>query len=250
MSRIADLLQLKNHPVAIYRAASIPEGAKLPDNTCGITLLTRCAREGGMFSVDSKQKMCSGTVSGFGFGGLKDRRNTACSISEMPEGMSGDCCGTEGQAYFRNPEIALRQLDSVKDYGDGSDAIVFQDLDSAEEEKRPVEVVVFLVDAVRISVLMQLASYSKETPGPAVVMPYGYSCQQIYAIPRAEGESGDPRAVLGMTEMYSRRFVGNDCMSFAVPYRLYQRMVSDIDGSFLMKAKYQRNFEYCLDEEK
>lgn len=202
-----------------------------------------------MFSVDAEQKMCSGTVSGFGFGGLKDRQNTACSISELPAGKSDDCCGTESQKYFKNPEIALRQLEAVKDYGDGSDAIVFQDLDSALKEGRPIEVVVFLTDPTRISVLMQLASYSKETPGPAVIMPYGYSCIQIYALPRSEGESDDPHAVLGMTEMYSRRFVDGDQMSFAVPYKLYQRMDSDIDGSFLRKAKFKRNFELCIDEE-
>ena len=77
-------------------------------------------------------------------------------------------------------------------------------------------------------------------------MPYGHACQQVYAIPRAEGESDDPHAVVGMTDMYARRFIGKDQLSFAVPYKLYQRMVDDIDDSFLMKEKFIESMDKCL----
>ena len=60
------------------------------------------------------------------------------------------------------------------------------------------------------------------------------------------GESDDPHAVVGMTDMYARRFVGKDQMSFAVPYKLYQRMERDIDSSFLMKEKFIENMDKCL----
>ena len=46
--------------------------------------------------------------------------------------------------------------------------------------------------------------------------------------------------------MYARRYIGKDQMSFAVPYKLYKRMVSDIDDSFLMKEKFIANLEKCL----
>ena len=49
-----------------------------------------------------------------------------------------------------------------------------------------------------------------------------------------------------MTDMYARRFVGKDQMSFAVPYKLYQRMERDIDSSFLMKEKFIENMDKCL----
>ena len=35
-------------------------------------------------------------------------------------------------------------------------------------------------------------------------------------------------------------------MSFAVPYKLYKRMVDDIDSSFLMKEKYNGYMDACL----
>ena len=248
MGRLSELLKLDNHPVAIYRSEKIPEGAFVPGTHCGIPpLLVRCSNLGHLCATDNEHSVCHGSKSGYGFGGISNRQNSAWSLSVVPE------CEREktkhrgsGQSLFKTPEIALLQMEPIKDYGDGSDVIVFQDLDEAEKEGRPIEVVVFLVDPARLSALTQLAGFSKETPGPAAIMPYGHACQQIYAIPRAEGESNDPHAVVGMTDMYARRFIGKDQMSFAVPYKLYRRMVSDIDDSFLMKEKFAEQMSLCI----
>ena len=248
MGRLAEILRMENHPVAIYRNDKIPEGAFVPGTHCGIPpLLVRCSRLGHVCATDNEHSVCHGSKSGFGFGGISNRQNSAWSASVVPESVSETMKHKgSGQSYFKTPEIALLQMEPIKDYGDGSDVIVFQDLDEAENEERPIEVVVFLTDPARITALMQLAAFSKETPGPSVIMPTGHACQQIYAIPRAEGESDDPHAVLGMTDMYARRYIGKDQMSFAVPYKLYKRMVSDIDDSFLMKEKFIENMEKCL----
>ena len=248
MGRLSEILKMENHAVAIYRTDKIPDGAFIPGTHCGIPpLLVRCSNLGHLCATDNEHSVCHGSKSGFGFGGISNRQNSAWSASVVPEDVRGAMKHKgAGQSYFKTPEIALLQMEPIKDYGDGSDVIVFQDLDEAESEGRPIEVVVFLTDPARITALMQLAAFSKETPGPAVIMPYGHACQQVYAIPRAEGESDDPHAVVGMTDMYARRFVEKDQMSFAVPYKLYRRMVSDIDESFLMKEKYIENMSKCL----
>jgi len=87
---------------------------------------------------------------------------------------------------------------------------------------------------------------TRATPGPAAIMPFGFACQQIYALPRAEGEKDDPHAILGMTDMYARRFVGRDELSFAVPFKLYRRMIEDLDTSFLTEDYYQNNLRRCI----
>ena len=247
MGRLAEILKMENHPVAIYRNEKIPEGAFIPGSHCGIPpLLVRCARTGEVCSTDNEHSVCHGSKSGFGFGGISSRQRSAWSASVVPEEAQDMKHKSTGQSYFKTPEIALIQMEPIKDYGDGSDAIVFQDLDDAIAQERPIEVVLFLVDPARLTALMQLAAFSKETPGPACIMPYGHACQQVYAIPRAEGESDDPHAVVGMTDMYARRFVGKDQLSFAVPYKLYQRMERDIDDSFLMKENFIENMDKCL----
>ena len=245
MSRLTDILRIDNHVVAIYRAPSVPKDADVCGPKCCIPpLLMKCNRLGTKCAADSEHITCHGAVSGLGFGGIPDRERTSCSLSRVPEGAESN--HGKGKRYFANPECAMCQIDGVKDYGDGKDAIVFQDVDEAEKEGRPIEVVVFVVDPTRLSALMQLASYSKSTKGPASVAPFGHACQQIYAIPRAESESDDPRGVIGMTDMYARRYVGLDQMTYAVPYNLYKRMVSDIPGSFLEDEKYLTNMEKSL----
>ena len=248
MGRLTEILRMDNHAVAIYRSDTIPEGAFVPDKQCIIPpLLVRCSRLGHVCATDNDHSVCHGSKSGLGFGGIPNRQRSAWTASTIPECERSEMKHKgSGKSLFKTPEIALKQMEAIKDYGDGSDVIVFQDLDVAESQGRPIEVVVFLTDPTRITALMQLAAFSKETPGPSVIMPTGHACQQIYAIPRAEGESDDPHAVLGMADMYARRYIGKDQMSFAVPYKLYRRMVSDIDDSFLMKEKFIENMEKCL----
>ncbi len=246
MSALTDVLGIDNHVVAVYRSPSMPEDADPAGPKCCIpSLLMKCTRLGRKCTADREHITCHGAVSGLGFGGIPDRTRTSYSLSEFPPGEEGTH-HRSGKRYFADPECAMCQIEGVKDYGDGSDAIVFQDLEEAESEGRPIEVVVFTVDPTRLSALMQLASYSKRTPGPASVAPFGHACQQIYAIPRAEGESDDPRGVIGMTDMYARRFVGLDRMTYAVPYSLYRRMAADIPGSFLEDEKYLGNLGKAL----
>jgi len=249
MSKLTDLLKIENHAVAIYRAKELPEDAFVPQNGhCTIpSLLMHCVRLGKKTAADSAHSPCHGSKSGFGFGGMANRQRSAWSMSVVPEEVRETIAHkSKGMSYFKNPDIALIQLEPIKDYGDGSDVIVFQDVDEAIKENRPIEVVVFIVDPVRLTALQQLAAYSKTTPGPAAIMPFGHACQQVYALPKGEGETDDPHAIIGMTDMYARRFVGRDQLSFAVPYKLYQRMMDDIDGSFLTNEKFISNFEKCM----
>ena len=246
MCKIADILGISLKPVAIYRQKTIPEDASVPTDHCSIPpLLMKCARLGTKCAADKEHTFCHGALSGLGFGGMFDREHSCWIASDIPEEHKGEL-NHRGKGEFKSPDIAKLQLDAIKDYGDGTDAIVFQELDSAMGEDRPIEVVVFLVDPTRLSALALLAGYSKSTPGPAATMPYGHACQQIYALPRSEGESDDPHAIIGMTDIYARRFVPSDILSFAVPFSLYERMDRDIDGSYFCRGKWPEMRDKCL----
>ena len=246
MSRLTDIIHFDKHPVAIYRADKMPEDAEPAAAHCCIpSLLIKCSNHGRKCTADLEHVQCHGALSGLGFGGYSNRERTSMSLSRFPEGMAPSEHGN-GKRYFADPECTKCQIDGIKDYGDGKDAIVFQDVEEAEKENRPIEVVVFVTDPGRLTALMQLASYSKRTPGPATLAPFGHACQLIYAIPRAEGESDDPHGIIGMTDMYARRFVGTDEVTFAVPYKLYKRMIADIPGSFLEDEKFLAYMDTAL----
>lgn len=245
MGKIEDILEIDMNPVAIYRAAEVPSDASTPSVHCSITpLLLKCAMAGKKCAAAKEHISCHGAISGFGFGGIQDRHHTAMRLSSIPP----ECCAEfkhEGKGDFLTPEIAELQLVAIKDYGNGEDVIVFQPLDEALAEHQPIEVVVFLCDPTRISALTLLAGFNKTTPGPATIVPYGHACQQIYAIPRAEGESDDPHAVIGLTDLYARRFIPADILSFAVPFKLYQRMEADIERSYFGKETWQETLKKC-----
>ena len=244
MSRLTDILRMDNHAVAVYGSESVPADAVQVEAKCCIpTLLMRCTNLGGKIAADRAHVACHGAKSGLGFGGIPDRVRTSCSLSRLPESMQIGDHG-RGKRYFADPECAMFQISGIRDYD--NKAIVFQDLEEAEKEGAPIEVVVFTVDPTRLSALMQLAAYSRRADGPACITPFGFACQQIYALPRAEGESDDPHAVIGMTDMYARRYVGTDRLTFAVPYAMYRRMLEDIPGSFLEDERYIANFEKAL----
>ena len=64
-------------------------------------------------------------------------------------------------------------------------------------------------------------------------------------MPRKEGESENPRAVIGITETFVRRTeMGPGEVTFAVPWKLYERMDADFAESFMGKE----NFGTVLEE--
>jgi len=246
MGIIEDHLHLEKPPVAIFRSATIPEGAALPTKGCSIPgLLSRCVRLGDVCAADKEHIFCHGGISGFGFGGMADREHSAWAASDVPDDRKGEMSHF-GKRHFANPEIALLQLSPIKDYGDGKDVIVFKRLDEAVRDGDPIEVVAYIVDATRLTALSLLAGFSRKTADPAVIMPYGHACQHIYAIPRAEGESDTPRGVVGMSDIYARRFIDPDEMTFAVPYKLYRTMEADAPKSFLYSDRWDSLLEKCI----
>ncbi len=71
-------------------------------------------------------------------------------------------------------------------------------------------------------------------------MIHAFACEELYALPLEEGESDDPKAVIGLTELGIRRLCPSDVLSFTVPYKLYQRMEADAGESFLTGALWSR----------
>jgi hypothetical protein len=249
MEKLADLMKLEYGPVAIYREASLPEGAEVPSggHCCLPPLLLTAMKKGKKCAADRASLRCHGSLSGLGFGGIENREHCAWSDSTVPPGREAELHhASSGKHEFMDPGIAMIQLSEVKDYGDGKDVIVFEPLEMAEAHNAPVEVVVSLADPTRISALFTLAGFDRRSSGPAARFAYGLGCQQIYAIPRSEGESDDPHAIVGMTDLYARRYIGKDEFSFAVPYELYRRMKKNADLSFLTGPRWPETLEKCV----
>jgi len=106
---------------------------------------------------------------------------------------------------------------------------------------------VFLVDPDRLSALVVLANYDRET-NDNVCMPYGAGCQTIGIFGYHEAESEIPRAVVGLTDLSARHYIArqvgrSDLLSFTVPFGMFQEMESNVAGSFLERSTWRALLE-------
>jgi hypothetical protein len=145
----------------------------------------------------------------------------------------------EGERYLKTPEI-------VKEYMTKHAApmkapagnIVFKRWDKLTNEDNP-EVVIFYAAPDVLSGLFTLAVFD-ETEADAVIAPFGSGCGSIVQYPYLEGKSPRPRAVIGTFDPSARPFVEKDVLSFAVPMNKFQRMVDNMEESFLITPSWHK----------
>ncbi len=147
----------------------------------------------------------------------------------------------EGEGYFKSPEIAKKFVDALPMTEVPTTYVVYKPLDQLTEEETP-EVVVFLANVEQLSALSVLANYERGT-GPSVIMPFGAGCHTLGIIPYAEAKSGEPSAVIGLTDISARRHVDKDLLSFAVPFSMFLKMEENVEGSFLKKEVWMNLME-------
>ncbi len=236
MGNLIDLLKPKYMPVAIYRLDKIPDyGEPAEKGHCIVERLLLPSLGGKTVYADRERLGCAGALNGLGFGGEdpEHRENLLKIYSSGSEERPG-------RSFFCCPEIAHHNYaDMIPVYGDGSGCIVFQPLDEAEKMGAPIETVMFLVDPLEYSALMTLAMFSRETGDSVLRSGFGLSCEQIYAMPRQEGESEVPRMVFALTEFYTRRYFDDERFGISMPFKLYKLMDEDCPFSFLKDDRWR-----------
>lgn len=235
MGSLTKYLKPRYIPVAIYHTEAFPSYASKPSGeSCVIaSMVLHAFREGRTVAMSSDLVGCKGALSGLGLGGQdKDARDLiAYTYSDGKDGVPG-------RGYFCCPEAARHNyLDVIPVYGTRDDVVVMQPIDEAEAMDAPIETVAFLVDPLELSALVTMAGHLGKTGDSVLRCSFGFSCEQLYAMARQEGERGKSRLVLGMTEFYTRRFMDEDRMTISMPYSMYREMDEKAESSFL--AKYQ-----------
>ena len=247
MGNLIDLLKPKYEPVAIYRSKEVPEGAEAPmKEHCIVGSMLVPAFNGKTIAASKENVGCAGALNGLGFGG-EDGEHRSSLLQIYSSGIED----RPGRSFFCCPETAKKNYaDKVPVYGDGTDVVVLQPVTEAEKAGAPIDTVVFLVDPLEYSALVTLAGFFREIDDSVVRSMFALACEQIYVMPRQEGESDKPRMVLGMTEFYPRRFIDPDRMTLSMPYKLYKSLDDDCPYSFLKdehwrEAAQPKKCEHC-----
>ena len=249
-SKIAKAIQMKYSPVALVFTNEKPKGAlEFSEGSLGcVAALLNSAAKGKTAVLSRKTSGCPGGGAGLGFGNTY--KNFPGGIEYFLSTGNKEFCQSEtgknivknmpilehGEGFQKNPETAKKFFESLPLTDIPFEYVVYKPLEKLSEDETP-EIVVLLVNPDQLSALTVLANYSRGT-FDNVIIRFGAGCQQTGIMAYRECLSDNPKAIVGLTDISVRKIFAKDILSFTMPYRLFQEMEGDVEGSFLQKSEW------------
>jgi uncharacterized protein (DUF169 family) len=151
-----------------------------------------------------------------------------------------------GEGYVKTPELAKSFVASLPMTNIPAKYVVFKPLAAVDETQEKPVIVVFTANADQISALVGLANYGRGTIDNVTIRS-GAGCQSIALLPYHEAASERPRAIVGLTDIAARTYaaatLGHDVLTYAVPYKMFLELESNVEGSFLEKEAWKSLIE-------
>jgi len=208
-------------PIVFHYTENAPQTAAPP----------RCIINGLMSVFEGETLSCTGET--VGCSGGKRYLGFADSIRPNFEyflsyGITGKM---KGERYVKTPEMVRQIMSNSPPFKAPASYIVFKRWDKLEKPDNP-DVVIFFATPDVMAGLFTLARYDETRIDP-VIAPFGSGCSTIVQTPYLESKKDNPRAVIGMFDPSARIYVPKETLSFAVPYLKFERMVNNMEESFL-----------------
>ena len=137
-----------------------------------------------------------------------------------------------GERYKKSPELAKTAIDALTHYDAPVHPLIVKRWDNLTAEDKP-DVVAFFATPDVLSGLFTLVNFDEDGLH-GVLTPFTAGCGAIVHHPMAQIGSSDPKAILGMFDVSARPFVEAGVLTLAVPMARFQRMVANMDESFLI----------------
>ncbi|MDR3610536.1 MAG: DUF169 domain-containing protein [Ignavibacteriaceae bacterium] len=236
-SRIAELIKLKGHPVAVLLSDEKPEdGIQFKENIwgCVASMLSAAASKGKTAFFDRKTYGCVGGGVGLGFGNTYEGFPIEYLLStgkrEAVDGTRRTRKLENGEHYIKTPELAMNFVECLPMRNVKEKYVLFKPLALMSENEKPKSVV-FFVNPDQLSALVVLANYGRNK-NDNVIAPWGAACQSVL-FSYEEEEKEKPRAIIGFFDLTARKHVKKDILSFTIPYKMFLEMEGNVKGSFL-----------------
>ncbi|MDD5095244.1 MAG: DUF169 domain-containing protein [Dehalococcoidia bacterium] len=218
-------------PIAFFYTDEV-SGNDLSDtkneHMCLIGNLNR-VREGHAFVYDAKSPGCPGGKRYTGFL-QKLRPNFEYFLSC---GIPGQM---EGERYKKSPELVKEHLKNHPPFEAPGQYLVFKRWDKLAAAENPLAVIFFAAADV-LSGLFTLANFDA-ADAQGVIAPFGSGCSSIVNYPLVESKFARPRCILGMFDVSARPSVPQDMLTFAVPMKRFEEMISNMGESFLITKSW------------
>lgn len=258
-SKIEKALGLKYSPVAVLLSNEKPDNSlqfKKEKWGCVMFMFANAAK-GRTAAFDHETYGCWGGGVGLGFGNayLQFPGGIECFAHFLSSGnlqwekgkevgkALEDTAGKgfaedflKGEGYVKTPELVEQFLKEIPMTEVKSSYVLFKPLSEVDLTVEKPETVVLLANPDQLSALVILANYAREGM-ENVIIPWAAGCQTIGILPCREAKSGNPRAVVGLTDISARKYVrtllGSEYLTFAMPREMFLEMESNVDKSFL-----------------
>lgn len=188
-------------------------------------------RKGRDIYFDLDNIKCNGAKRYFGF--RKDIRPNFRYFLSC--GIEGEL---EGERYKRSPELVDHLMNDMEFIEAPGKYIVFKRIDKFHENEIPAALIFFASGDV-LSGLFTLANYDQHDPY-GVIAPFCSGCSAIVYYPLVESRKENPKAILGTFDVSARSYVKQNELSFAIPYKKFERIVNYADESFLVTDSWQK----------
>jgi uncharacterized protein (DUF169 family) len=263
-SKIASSLKLAHHPVALIWADEKPDTAlQFKKETWGCVMWMYARATNGKTAVfDRETYGCVGGGVGLGFGNTYDLfpGSMECFYNFLSVGNEHHALGRKlahavkkfagedfgktflrGERFMKSPHHVRKFLELLPMVDIPNRYVIFKPLSAVDEGERPV-VVSFVVNPHQLAALTTLYYYEADTL-ENVIIAKGAACHQIGILAYREASSEHPRAVVGLTDLFARRSIrqqlGDDIMTFSVPFPQYEVMEAQVEGSFLQEETWE-----------
>jgi uncharacterized protein (DUF169 family) len=188
-------------------------------------------RKGKSFCFDAESVRC--------FGG---RRYLGFATHIMDDFEYFLSCGIpgklRGERYKKSPELVKEAMRLAPSFKAPARFIVFKRWDMLQKSDDP-EVVIFFAQPDVLAGLFTLANFDESEPN-GVFAPFGSGCSTIVQYPYLEKQSSRPRGVIGMFDASARPFVPGNALTFSVPINKFDRMIENMEESFLITDTWKR----------
>ena len=219
-------------PLAVFYTDTRPVDASADSGSAGcVVRMLSSAREGNTLCFGAEDDMCGGAKRYFGFVSEIDMPDFEYFLSY---GIPGK---VRGERYKKSPEVVRESMRHSPSFTAPGKYIVFKRWDRLSPEDQPA-IIVFFADLDVLSGLFTLANFDEVEPD-GVICPFGSGCSSMVFHPYQELRSERPRCVLGMFDISARPYVGEDTLTFAVPITKFERMVDNMDESFLVTDSWK-----------
>ena len=144
----------------------------------------------------------------------------------------------EGERYKKTPELVKEAMKKLPQLKAPAPFMIFKRWDKLEQADHP-EVVIFFAPPDVLSGLFTLTNFDEAEPN-GIFTPFSAGCGTIVQYPYLEKDSSRPRGVLGMFDVSARPFVPKETLSLALPMKKFQRMIENMEESFLTTLSWDK----------